>query len=455
MRWTALFIVAVTMMLGYFVAKEMSSIEDLLELPVAQGGLGWTSSEYGFFAGSRSFFNVFLFMLFIGGIILDKMGVRFTGLLACALMVVGVSINYYAIEAMSPRPTTFVNLPLIGSYLGLNHAWIKDQVLTAAFGFAVFGVGYEMCGITVSKVMVKWFTGFEMALAMGIQVAMARFGTGAALLCSHPLAQRFHLSTPVFFGLVFVSIGLVVYIIYCVMDVKFDRQLAADKIDANVTPEEEKFHFSDLVVTLKNPGFWLITLLCLLYYSALYPFLDFATKIMIYKYGVDPSWAGAIPSILPFSTIVFTPLFGALYDRKGKGASLMILGTVTMTMVIFVFTLPITSSTVAIVLMVILGIAFSLLPSAMWPSVPKIIPMKGLGTAYSIIFYIQNIGLILVPMLVGRVNQDHTVGGQVDFTPSMWIFTTIGIAAVVVSILLYLLDKKRHYGLQEANMQKK
>ena len=173
MRWTALAIVAVTMMLGYFVAKEMSSIEDLLELPVSQGGLGWTSSEYGFFAGSRSFFNVFCFMLFIGGIILDKMGVRFTGLLACLLMVAGVSINYYAIEFMSPEPTTYVNLPVIGSSVGLGHAWIKRQVLMAAFGFAVFGVGYEMCGITVSKVMVKWFTGFEMALAMGIQIGRA------------------------------------------------------------------------------------------------------------------------------------------------------------------------------------------------------------------------------------------------------------------------------------------
>lgn len=454
MRWAALAIVAVTMMLGYFVAKEMSSIEDLLELPVSQGGLGWTSSEYGFFAGSRSFFNVFCFMLFIGGIILDKMGVRFTGLLACLLMVAGVSINYYAIEFMSPEPTTYVNLPVIGSFVGLGHAWIKRQVLMAAFGFAVFGVGYEMCGITVSKVMVKWFTGFEMALAMGIQVALARFGTGAALLCSHPLAQRYSISTPVLCGLIFVSLGLLVYIVYCFMDVKFDRQVQSSPARTATTSEDEKFHFGDLVVTLKNPGFWLITILCLLYYSALYPFLDFATKIMIYKYGVDPSWAGAIPSILPFSTILFTPLFGMVYDKKGHGATLMILGTIIMTAVIFVFTLPISSSTVAIVLMVVLGMAFSLLPSAMWPSVPKIIPMKGLGTGYSIIFYIQNIGLILVPMLVGRVNQDHTVNGQVDFTPSMWIFTTIGIAAVVVSILLLLLDKKRHYGLQEANVKK-
>jgi hypothetical protein len=317
MRWAALAIVAVTMMLGYFVAKEMSSIEDLLELPVSQGGLGWTSSEYGFFAGSRSFFNVFCFMLFIGGIILDKMGVRFTGLLACLLMVAGVSINYYAIEFMSPEPTTYVNLPVIGSSVGLGHAWIKRQVLMAAFGFAVFGVGYEMCGITVSKVMVKWFTGFEMALAMGIQVALARFGTGAALLCSHPLAQRYSISTPVLCGLIFVSLGLLVYIVYCFMDVKFDRQVQSSPARTATTSEDEKFHFGDLVVTLKNPGFWLITILCLLYYSALYPFLDFATKIMIYKYGVDPSWAGAIPSILPFSTILFTPLFGMVYDKKG------------------------------------------------------------------------------------------------------------------------------------------
>lgn len=455
-RWTALVIVAITMMLGYFVAKEMSPLEDLLELPTSQGGLGWTSSEYGFFAGSRSFFNVFFFMLFIGGLILDRMGVRFTGLLSCSLMVAGVGVNYYAIEFMSPQPTTFVDIPLIGSYLGLNNAYIKNQVLTAAMGFAIFGVGYEMCGITVSKVMVKWFTGHEMALAMGIQVAMARFGTGAALLCCHSLAQNYRLSTPIFFGLMSVCIGLMIYMVYCLLDVKFDRERAQvhqtyDETSDN--KEDEKFHFADLFTTLRNPGFWLITLLCLLYYSALYPFLDFATKIMIYKYGVDPAFAGAIPSVLPFSTIVFTPLFGTLYDRKGQGATLMILGTTLMTTVIFVFTLPINSSAVAIVLMVILGLAFSLLPSAMWPSVPKIIPMKGLGTAYSIIFYIQNIGLIVVPMLVGKINEENTVNGQVDFTPAMWIFTAIGAMAIVVSVSLFLLDKKKHYGLQQANIK--
>ncbi len=446
-RWTALAIVSVTMALGYFVAKEMSPLEYLLELPVSQGGLGWSSSEYGFFAGSRSFFNVFFFMLFIGGLILDKMGVRFTGVLSCSLMLIGVGINYWAIEYMSPQPTSLVNLP----FLGLANAQIKQQVLAAAMGFAVFGVGYEMCGITVSKVMVKWFTGHEMALAMGLQVALARFGTASALAFCHPLAQAFKLSTPIFCGVMLSCIGLMVYIGYCVMDVKLDAS-GAQQVKAD---ESEKFHLSDILITLRNPGFWLITLLCLLYYSALYPFLDFATKIMIVKYGVDPDLAGALPAILPFSTIFLTPLFGLVYDRKGKGATFMIMGSVIMTVVIFTFTLPVNNSIVAVASMIVLGIAFSLLPSSMWPSIPKIIPLKGLGTAYSMIFYIQNIGLIMVPILIGRVNDANKLAdGNIDFTPALWIFTLIGALAIVVSVLLLLLDKRMHYGLQEANIKK-
>ena len=442
-RWTVLGLVSVTMMMGYIVAKQMSPLQYFLELPTGEGGLGWTSGEFGILAGSRGFFNVFLLMLFVGGIILDKTGVRFAGILSCVLMLGGTAIDYYAIAFMDPSHIVNINL----QWLGYGAPTIKLQVLVAALGFATFGIGYELCGITVSKVVVKWFTGKEMALAMGIQVALARLGTGLALSGAPKLATDFTLSTPILVGLFAVGVGLIIYLIYCSMDRKANTNESA-------SDEDEKFHFRDMGATMKNPGFWLITMLCLLYYSALYPFLDFATKMMIAKYGVEPSIAGNIPAILPYTSIVLTPLFGGMYDKIGKGATIMIIGTVMLTLVLMVFALPLNSSVLAICLMLILGIAFSLLPSVLWPAVPKIVPMKQLGTAYSIIYYIQNIGLMLIPIIIGGVLQRNTVGDKVDYTEAMWIFTGIGIAAITVSIMLLAIDKRRNYGLQKANITK-
>lgn len=444
MRWLVLGIVAVTMMMGYIVAKQMSPLQYFLELPTSSGGLGWTSGEFGVLAGSRGFFNVFLLMLFVGGIILDKTGVRFAGVLSCILMLAGTAIDYYAIAFMDSCNVMHANL----QWIGYTAPTIKLQVVVAALGFATFGVGYELCGITVSKVIVKWFTGKEMALAMGIQVALARLGTALALAGAPPLAERFSLSTPILIGLFAVGVGLIIYLLYCSIDRKADSELKDAK-----TSEDEKFHFSDMKATIKNPGFWLITLLCMLYYSALYPFLDFATKLMISKYGVDPSIAGSIPAILPFTSIVLTPLFGGMYDKIGKGATIMIIGTVMLTLVLVVFALPFNSSVLAICLMLILGIAFSLLPSVLWPAVPKIVPMKLLGTAYSIIYFIQNIGLMLIPIVIGGVLQRNTIGTTVDYTEAMWIFTGIGIAAIIVSVMLLVIDKHRNYGLQKANIK--
>lgn len=445
-RWTVLFIVSVVMMMGYVVAKEMSPLQYFLELPQSQGGLGWNSSEFGLFIGSRGFFNVYLLMLFISGVILDKTGVRFAGTLSCVLMFVGTAIDYYAIALASPIPTTEVTFPT----LGLDHTVVKDQVLISAFGFAVFGIGYELCGITVSKVIVKWFSGKEMALAMGIQVALARLGTALALLGGPFLAKYYQISTPILVGLFSVGAGVIIYLMYCMMDRKLDKDSDGAKTEEK---KPKKFSIRGLLATLRSPGFWLITLLCMLYYSALYPFLDFSTKLMISKYGVSPEWAGGISSILPFTSIILTPLFGGVYDRVGNGAGIMILGTVMLTVVLIVFALPFHFSVLAVALMLILGVAFSLLPSVLWPAVPKIVPEEQLGTAYSIIYYIQNIGLMLVPIIIGKVLDDSTVNGEVDYTAAMWVFSFIGVLAIVVSVFLLFLDKKYHYGLQDANVQ--
>ena len=447
-RWTVLAIVSFTMMAGYVVAKEMSPLQFMLEKATQDGGVGWTSGEFGIFAGSRGFFNVFLLMLFVGGIILDKMGVRFTGILSCVLMLGGAAAVYGVITYTSPDPMW--NVPLLGT--------IKRQVALAALGFAFFGIGYEMCGITVSKVVVRWFSGKEMALAMGLQVSMARLGTALALNFSLPIALNWGLPRPLLIGLFCVGVGLIAYIYYCTMDRRLDAETQKLASQQNVetqnlaSQDDEKFHFSDMKITIKNPGFWLITLLCMFYYSALYPFLDFATKLMISKYGVEAELAGAIPSILPYTSIVLTPLFGAWFDNKGRGATMMVIGSVLLTITLFVFAMPLNSSWIAVTLMCVLGIAFSLLPAALWPAVPKIVPMKQLGTSYSIIYYIQNIGLMLIPVVIGKVLERNTVGEQVDYTHSLVIFGIIGVGAIIASTLLLWMDRKRHYGLEVPNI---
>ena len=440
-RWTVLAIVSFTMMAGYVVAKEMSPLQFMLERATADGGMGWTSGEFGIFAGSRGFFNVFLLMLFVGGIILDKMGVRFTGILSCVLMLAGAAAVYGVITYTSPDPMW--NVPLLGL--------VKRQVALAALGFAFFGIGYEMCGITVSKAIVRWFSGKEMALAMGLQVAMARLGTALALGFSPIIALRWGLPRPILIGVFCVGVGLVAYLYYCTMDRRLDKDKGVETQNL-ASQDDEKFHFSDMKLTIKNPGFWLITLLCLFYYSALYPFLDFATKLMISKYGVDAELAGLIPAILPFTSIVLTPLFGGWCDKKGRGATMMVIGSVMLTLVLIVFSMPLKSSWIAVTLMCILGIAFSLLPAALWPAVPKIVPMKQLGTSYSIIYYIQNIGLMLIPVLIGKVLERNTVGDQVDYTHSLIIFAIIGVGAIVTASLLLWMDRKRHYGLEDPNI---
>lgn len=441
-RWTALLIVSCTMMFGYFFTDVMSPLEPLLTASAQDGGLGWTSDEYGFFSGSYGFFNVFLLLLFFGGVILDKFGIRFTGILSTALMFGGALIKWYAV---GHDFAGVVTLPLgIGTY--------HTQVLVACLGFAIYGVGCEIAGITVSKVIVKWFTGHELALAMGLQVALARIGTAAALAFALPFAKAMGAaSASVGLGAAMLCIGMVSFIVYTVMDRKEDAAAAAS---ADSEPEEG-FKFADLKTLFTNKGFWYIAILCLMFYAGVFPFLKFATKLMVFKYGVAENVAGLIPAMLPFGTIILTPLFGGIYDRKGKGATLMIIGSVLLTIVHAVFALPITSWVLAIAVMVVLGVAFGLVPSAMWPSVPKIIPMKLLGTAYAVIFYIQNIGLSLVPIMIGKVNQANTgADGVIDYTQTMIIFACFGVIAVIIALLLKAEDAKKGYGLEKANVSK-
>ena len=430
-RWTVLLIVATAMMMGYFVNDVMSPLETLLEMPKEAGGLGWTPSDYGFFSGSSGLINVFLLMLFFSGLILDKMGIRFTGILACSLMVLGTLLKLYGV--MVDFGSDMV------SFFGFE---LPMSVAVASLGFAIFGVGYEMTGITVSKAMVRWFTGHELALAMGIQLAMARLGTAAALSISAPIARHFTLSMPLLVSLAFLIIGLLAFLVFCVMDRKLDSSVSSQ------TTNSEEFHWSDIRVTLRNPGFWLITLFCVLFYSAVSPFLKFSTKLMVIKYGVDTDIAGFFSSIAPFGTIMMTPVFGLINDRYGKGVTLVITGALMLTCVHFGFSLPLHNSTIAIALMVILSIGYSLAPAALWPCVPKIIPLKCLGTAYSMIFFIQNFGRAIIPMFVGKANETDS-----SYTTSMLIFGFTALGAALIAVAMFYVNRQKGYGLQLPNIK--
>jgi nitrate/nitrite transporter NarK len=437
-RWAALGIVSFTMLAAYFVADVMSPLKTMLE-----SQCHWTSSDFGVYTSAYGWFNVFLFMLILGGLILDRMGIRFTGIMATLLMVVGAGINYWGLTASS----------LTGQeWLGL-----KASVLVASLGYALFAVGCEVSGITVQKVIVRWYKGKEMALAMGVQVALARIGTMLAMEITVPIATAFQsVSAPVFVGMTLLCVGMLAFWGYTVLDKKLDRESRSTETEA-----EEPFQLSDVKLNFSNRGFWLIALLCVLFYACVFPFLKYATDLMVNKFNVPINLAGLIPGVLPFGTILLTPLFGGIYDKKGHGASIMILGAFLLLIVHILFSIPFLNQWwMAVGLMILLGIAFSLVPSAMWPSVAKIIPEKQLGTAYALIFWIQNIGLMGVPFLVGKVLDRYcriSPAGETpryDYTLVMMLFSCLAFLSILVAFTLKKEDKRRGYGLEQKNVSK-
>ena len=453
-RWGALAVVSFTMMTGYYINYVISPLKPLFE-----EYFGWTSADFGLWNSAYGWFNVFFLMLIFGGIILDKIGVRFTGLGAALTMIVGTILQYAAIEGL---------VPIEGTVLG-----VKSQIFYGALGFGIFGVGVEVAGITVSKVIVKWFKGKELALAMGLEMATARMGTALALALPYPMATAWlgtkadpALSAPMMLGLGLLVAGFIAFIWYTFMDKKLE---ASEGVSDDIN-EEDEFKISDIFTILTNKGFWLIALLCVLFYSGVFPFLYYATDLMINKYGVNPDFAGAIPGLLPFGTILLTPLFGSIYDRKGKGATIMLIGSAMLLVAHTLFSIPFLDNyIVAIVLIMFLGVTFSLVPSAMWPSVPKIIPEKQLGTAYALIFWVQNWGLMGMPLLIGwaldsnnpdvlaakelvKQGQDVVIPAY-DYTIPMIIFAGTGLLAIVVALMLKAEDKKKGYGLELPNIQ--
>ena len=447
-RWTALVILSFTMFAAYMFTEIISPLKPILERSYA-----WDSSDFGVVTSSYGLFNVFFIMLLLVGVLLDKFGIRFSTISSVLIMIIGGTIKYIAFKGGFSTNETI-------NVLGL---WeIKEQVFYASFGYALFGIGAEYAGITVSKSLVKWFKGQEMALAMGMQVAIARLGSFVPLFFGAYFANSFGVSAWILSGVILLVVGLIAFFYYNFMDKKLDNQLGLQTVSGD---SEDEFKVSDLGVIFKNRGFWLLAILCVLFYSAVFPFYKYGPDLMVNKFGVSEKWAGALPSLVPFGTMLLTPFFGSIYDKKGKGASIMILGAFLLIIVHVIFYLPfITSLVAAFFNVILLGIAFSLVPSAMWPSVPKIIPEKQLGSAYATIFWIQNFGLWGIPLLIGVVLDKTNPGiaaakaaGEVvkyDYQKTWIIFVVLTIIALLIAFALKAEDKRKGYGLEKPNMKK-
>jgi MFS family permease len=448
-RWIALALISMTMFFAYFFVDVVAPLQIIMETDYK-----WTPEVFGMLGGSEFFLNVFAFFLILSGIILDKMGIRFTLITAGLTMVIGAALKFYAL-------TTGFQQTGLATWLGSFIVHIPASAKLAFVGFAIFGVGVEMAGITVSKTIVKWFKGKEMALAMGLEMAVARLGVFAVFRLTPIFAEQGGPSNSVFMGLVFLCIGFITFFIYTFMDRKLDKQTGEE----GTTSAEDEFKISDIGKIFSNPGFLAIASLCVLFYSAIFPFQKFATDMLASKLDLDIKTAAAYFSYFPIGAMILTPFIGYFLDVKGKGASMMLYGAILLTVshLIFAF-VPAESFSVftAIITIVILGTAFSLVPASMWPSVPKIVEERYLGSAYGSIFWIQNIGLWGVPILIGwalsasnpGVSEQISAGVEgvkYNYTVPEVIFSSFGVLAFIMAIVLKRVDRKKGYGLELPN----
>lgn len=448
-RWVALALISLTMFFAYFFVDVVAPLQKMMETSYK-----WTPEVFGMLGGSEFFLNVFAFFLIFSGIILDKMGIRFTLMTAGLSMVIGAAIKFYA---LTPQFQT------TGLANWLNSFWtsVPASAKLAFFGFTIFGVGVEMAGITVSKTIVKWFKGKEMALAMGLEMATARLGVFAVFRLTPIFADKGGPSNSVLMGLAFLCIGFITFFIYTFMDRAFDKQENVQ----NAPSGEDEFRISDIGKIFTNPGFLSIAGLCVLFYSAIFPFQKFATDMLASKLNLDIKEAAAYFSYFPIGAMILTPFIGYFLDVKGKGATMMIYGAILLIVSHLIFALvPSESFTVftAVLTIVILGIAFSLVPASMWPSIPKIVEERYLGSAYGCIFWVQNIGLLAVPVLIGWALSasnpgiseqilQGVEGAKYNYTVPELIFSGFGVLAFILGFVLKYYDRKKGYGLELPN----
>ena len=534
-RWTALILLAMAMFFSYVFMDILSPIKDLLESTCS-----WDPDAFGTYAGSETFLNVFIFFLIIAGIILDKMGVRFTAILSGLVMLVGATINWYAVTESfmeSSLRVWFDNhlnyIPLFDE-LGVSpfYEGMPASAKLSAIGFMIFGCGVEMAGITVSRGIVKWFKGKEMALAMGSEMALARLGVATCMIFSPVIAKMFgriDVSRSVAFGVILLIIALVMFIVYFFMDRKLDAQTGEAE-------EKEPFKVKDIGTILSSSGFWLVALLCVLYYSAIFPFQKYAVNMLqcnltfealpegsfwssntvaVIQYAVmlvvaataftsnfskgiakyvllilsivslvvfclmayHRQSAESIFAVFPLLAVGITPILGKFVDNKGKAATMLMLGSILLIVchLTFAFVLPMFKGNqvggvvVAFVTILILGSSFSLVPASLWPSVPKLVDSKVIGSAYALIFWIQNIGLWLFPMLIGKVLKSsnpqiveqlnagtidaETAATSYNYTNPLIMLACLGVAAFILGFVLKVVDKKKNLGLEMPNIR--
>ncbi|MBN2613426.1 MAG: MFS transporter [Bacteroidales bacterium] len=446
MRWIILFSVSFVMAVNYFFYDVLSPLQSHL-----REYLGFSNAEYGFLVGAYSIPNVFLLMAIIGGIILDKIGIRITGFMFIAFMAVGSILTAYG-------ASDYFNNGGIGyNFLSLFLTKYSPSLKLMVFGYFLFGLGAETSIVVITKIVVKWFKGKELAFALGLNLAIARIGTMMAFLFSGSLAQQSPWFKPIMLGAGLLTIGLLSFLIYTLFDIKLDKQIKENTI----TVPEEKFNIADIGKIISIPSFIYITLLCITFYSAVFPFLKYAPDMLQNKFGFSGELSGMIVAILPFGTIIFTPLFGLFTDYKGKSASVMIFGSILLVAVHLTFTF---TSITPLIPMFVLGIAFSLVPAAMWPSVAKIVENNRIGTAYGIMFSIQNIGLWIFPLLIGKILDLSNPGitqemvnakeAVFNYSNSMIMLSFLGILGIVFAILLKREDKVSGFGLELPNRQK-
>lgn len=525
LRWLALILLAGAMFCSYIFMDILSPIKDLM-----WDTKGWDSTAFGTMQGSETFLNVFVFFLIFAGIILDKMGVRFTAILSGAVMLVGASINWYALTDMFAGSNLEVwfneHLNYIPGFdeLGVSpfYKGMPASAKFSAIGFMIFGCGVEMAGITVSRGIVKWFKGREMALAMGSEMALARLGVATCMIFSPMFARlggEVSVSRSVAFGVVLLMVALIMFIVYAFMDKKLDSQTG------EAEEKDDPFKLSDLGNILTDSGFWLVALLCVLYYSAIFPFQKYAVNMLqcnLVFHQVDPSsiWASntitiiqyvimlvvaacafasnfsknkvakyglmgvaivalvvfcymgymrqsaeTVFAVFPLLAVGITPILGNYVDHKGKAATMLVLGSLLLIAchLTFAFVLPAFKGSevggiiVAYITILVLGASFSLVPASLWPSVPKLVDEKIIGSAYALIFWIQNIGLWLFPLLIGKVldatNKGVTNQDQLDYTAPLVMLAGLGVAALILGLVLKVVDKKKGLGLEEPNIK--
>ncbi|MBR6592649.1 MAG: MFS transporter [Prevotella sp.] len=536
-RWLVLLLLAFAMFCSYIFMDILSPIKDLM-----QSTRGWDSTAFGTMQGSETFLNVFVFFLIFAGIILDKMGVRFTAVLSGVVMLIGAVINWYAVTESFMGSSLEVwftnNLNYIPGFdeLGISPFYLgmPASAKFAAVGFMIFGCGCEMAGITVSRGIVKWFKGREMALAMGSEMALARLGVATCMIFSPVFAKLggdIDVSRSVAFGVVLLMIALIMFCAYFFMDKKLDAQTG------EAEEKDDPFKISDLGQILSSSGFWLVALLCVLYYSAIFPFQKYAVNMLqcnltFTEVPADSFWAGntvtiiqycimlvvaadafasnfskqknmkfglqiiavvalvvfcymgymrqsaeTIFAVFPLLAVGITPILGNYVDHKGKAASMLVLGSVLLIAchLTFAFVLPIFKGNavggviIAYMTILVLGASFSLVPASLWPSVPKLVDAKIIGSAYALIFWIQNIGLWLFPMLIGKVLdatnpelvanlQNGTITPEqaavsYDYTAPLVMLACLGVAALILGFALKAVDKKKGLGLEEPNIK--